>query len=144
MEVSEMLETLVGELTAQQFIALLCSFVLTIVLIFMIAAAIGELVAYSIKGLVYIFRKDKYKSRDLTIIRASKHVAALRRQFKSAKTQTEYYLFLNRLSSTILAYEEIGLFPPEYYLKMIRVSSIYDKKLKERWEKEKIENQERK
>lgn len=133
MEVREMLEMPVGDLEAYQFISLLFVFVMMIALLFMSAAAVAEIISHIIKGLVYIFRKDKFKSRDITFTRACKHIASLRRQFKSASTDTEYILFFNRLSAAFWAYVEIGLIPYEYFDKVFRVSSLYNKKLSEEY-----------
>lgn len=133
MEVREMLEMPVGDLEAYQFISLLFVFVMGISLLFMSAAAVAEIISHIIKGLVYIFRKDKYKSRDFTFTRACKHIASLRRQFKSSRTDTEYIIFLNRLSAAFWAYVEIGLIPYEYFDKVFKVSSLYNKKLSEEY-----------
>lgn len=133
MEVSEMLETLVGDLTAYQFMSLLFIFVMMIALLFMSAAAVAEIISHIIKGFVYIFRKDKYKSRDITFTRACKHIASLRRQFKSARTDTEYIIFLNRLSAAFMAYVEIGLIPFDYFDKVFKVSSLYNKELEKEY-----------
>lgn len=80
---------------------------------------------------MYIFRKDKYKSRDFTVTRAYKHIAILRRQFKSARTYTEHILFYNRLTAAFFAYVEIGLIPYEYFLKIVDVCTDYIKKERE-------------
>lgn len=133
MEIREMLEMPVGDLTAYQFISLLFIFVMGISLLFMTAAAVAEIISHIIKGLVYIFRKDKYKSRDFTFTRACKHIASLRRQFKSARTDTEYIIFLNRLSAAFMAYVEIGLIPFDYFDKVFKVSSLYNKKFSEEY-----------
>lgn len=133
MEVREMLEMPVGDLEAYQFISLLFVFVIGISLLFMTAAAVAEIISHIIKGLVYIFRKDKYKSRDITFTRACKHIASLRRQFKSARTDTEYILFYNRLAAAFMAYVEIGLIPFDYFDKVFRVSSLYNKEFEKEY-----------
>lgn len=133
MEIREMLKMPVGDLEAYQFISLLFVFVMMISLLFMSAAAVAEIISHIIKGLVYIFRKDKYKSRDITFTRACKHIASLRRQFKSARTDTEYIIFLNRLSAAFMAYVEIGLIPFDYFDKVFKVSSLYNKKFSEEY-----------
>ena len=152
MEVSEMLEMLVGELTAYQFISLLFAFVMMIALLFMSVAAVAEIVAHIIKGLVYIFRKDKYKSRDLTVKRAYSHLAFLRNQAKKADSEQAYLLLFNRLVAAYEAYVEIGVFSYDDMKKHIkifgfrsryhnRVYGEYYKKYDEKAAKEKKERE---
>lgn len=133
MNFDEIFKMPVGDLEAYQFISLLFVFVMGISLLFMSAAAVAEIISHIIKGLVYIFRKDKYKSRDITFTRACKHIASLRRQFKSARTDTEYIIFLNRLSAAFMAYVEIGLIPFDYFDKVFRVSSLYNKEFEKEY-----------
>lgn len=131
MEVIEMLEMPVGDLEAYQFISLLFVFVMGISLLFMSAAAVAEIISHIIKGLVYIFRKDKYKSRDITVRRAYSHLAFLRNQVKKANTREAYLLLFNRLVAAYNAYIEIGVFSyndMKKHIKIFDFRSRYDYK----------------
>lgn len=124
MELSEML---LGELTVEQYIVLIATFCGVLFGLIFIAVCLFGLIKKIFAFIEYFFRKDKYKSRDITFTRACKHIASLRRQFKSARTDTEYIIFLNRLSAAFMAYVEIGLIPFDYFDKVFRVSSLYNK-----------------
>lgn len=131
------MEILIGELTVEQYITLIGYIFGLIILSCLCASIIFHIIKFIIDMIEYSIRKDKYKNRDFATIRAYKHIAILRRQFKSARTETEYYIFYNRLTAAFMAYVEIGLIPYEHFLKIVRVCPVYCKNFYERIRREK-------
>lgn len=126
MEINEFYVMPLGELTVEQYITLI-GFIFGLIIVGCAVASIVVDILKIILNLIhYAIRKDKYNS-DLIHRRAYKHIAVLRNQFKSARTETEYIIFLNRLSSAFMAYVEVGLIPYEYFDKVFKVSSLYNK-----------------
>lgn len=132
MEVNQFSEILMGELTVEQYIEIL-GFIFGLIIVgCAVASLVVDIVKFILDLIKYAVRKDKYNS-DFIHRRAYKHIAILRNQFKSARTSTEYMLFYNRLVAAISAYLEIGLIPYEYFMKIMKVSSHYDKKFIEEY-----------
>lgn len=76
MEVIEMSEMLLLELTVNQYIGLICTILGVLVGLFIIVYTIYHLVNLILDYVIYCFRKDKYKSLNFAAMRAYRQIEA--------------------------------------------------------------------
>ena len=125
MEFIEMSEMLLGELTVNQYIGLICTIIGVLGGLFIIAYTIYHLVNLILDYVIYCFRKDKYKSLNFAAMRAYRQIAVLRKQVKNAPSERVYYMFYNRLIGAVQFAREMGYIGERNVLKLIDIPFNY-------------------
>lgn len=125
MEIEELKEMFVGEMTGQQFMTLLfaCLFA---VLAFIIANIMFHLIRLICAFIVYCLRKDKYKQYDFGALRAYRHIARLRKQVKYAPNEKSYVLFYNQLLGAVHFALEMGYIGERNVLRIVDIPRSYE------------------
>lgn len=131
MEVIEMSEMLLGDLTVNQYIGLICTIIGVLGGLFIIAYTIYHLVSLILDYVIYCFRKDKYKSRNFAVMRACRHIASLRKQVKYAPTEKAYVLYYNQLIGAVHFAREMGYIGERNVLRIVDIPRNYENKERE-------------
>ena len=131
MEVIEMSEMLLGELTVNQYIGLICTIFGVLGGLFIIACTIYHLVNLILDYVIYCFRKDKYKSRNFAAMRAYRLIASLRKQVKYVPNEKAYVLFYNQLLGAVLFAREMGYIGERNVLRIVDIPRNYEKNERE-------------
>ena len=127
MELIEMAEILLGELTVNQYIGLICSIFGVLGGLFIIAYTLYHLVNLILDYVIYCFRKDKYKSLNFVVMRACRHIASLRKQVKHAPNEKAYVLYYNQLIGAVHFAREMGYIGERNVLRIVDIPRNYEK-----------------
>ena len=127
MEVIEMSEVLLEDLTVNQYIGLICTIFGVLGGLVIIAYTIYHLVSLILDYIIYCFRKDKYKSRNFAAMRAYRHIGRLRKQVKIASTEKAYYLYYNQLIGAVHFAREMGYISEKNVLRIVDIPRNYEK-----------------
>ena len=127
MEIKELQEMLLGQMTGQQFMTLLFACLFAVVLAFIIADIMFHILRVIFALVVYLCRKDKYKQYDFAVVRAYRLIASLRKQVKYAPTEKAYVLFYNQLLGAVLFAREMGYIGERNVLRIVDIPRNYEK-----------------
>ena len=127
MEIKELQEMFLGEMTGQQFITLLFACLFAVVLAFIIADIMFHILRVICALVVYLCRKDKYKQYDFAVVRAYRQIASLRKQVKYAPTEKAYVLYYNQLIGAVHFAREMGYISERNVLRIVDIPCNYEK-----------------
>lgn len=130
MNVNEIFEMNLSELTFEQFAVAMVFFFLCAALVIILVSAICELLKLIVDLGFYLFGKNKrlggwWFKRDLC-----RYIGSLKHQTIKASTEKAYYLYYNRLIGAVEALFYVGLIDNDLYLKFAAkgIPSYYDLK----------------
>ncbi|MBP1559723.1 MAG: hypothetical protein J6C96_00545 [Oscillospiraceae bacterium] len=113
---------LMSELTVSELVTFFVCLFIFLAIILVVGFLIIKVVDFILDLILYLIRKDKYHSRsDFLYIHALRHMARLRQQVKSAKSEKSYFLFYNRLLGAYESYVQLGLFSYNAFPKLTDV-----------------------
>jgi len=111
-----------SEVTVHEFILLIGSIVFSV----FIGLFISRIIIFILEMIIFSIRKNKYKAGyDCAHLYALKHIAKLRKQVKSAKSEKAYFLFYNRLVGAFETYVHLGIFTYKQFEKLCDVRDVY-------------------